>query len=93
MFDMWIEARLALTLSGGDTVILNNLAVHKSAGAAQCLAEKGAWFPPLSACGPDLDPMEMMFPKVKTLPRKLDERPAGETWRARQTLGIKFMGL
>ena len=50
-FDLWIETQLAPTLSRGDIVILDNLAVHKSAKAARILEDHGAWFlflPPYS---------------------------------------------
>jgi len=43
-FDTYIETQLAPTLSKGDIVILDNLAVHKSAKAAQCLRKKGHGF-------------------------------------------------
>jgi hypothetical protein len=36
-FEVYIETQLAPTLSKGDVVILDNLAVHKSQKAAQCL--------------------------------------------------------
>jgi hypothetical protein len=52
-FDTYIETQLALTLRQGDVVILDNLAVHKSDKAAQCLKEKGAWFLFLPAYSPD----------------------------------------
>ena len=40
----YIETQLAPTLRKGDVVILDNLAVHKSEKAAQCLKQRGAWF-------------------------------------------------
>jgi hypothetical protein len=43
-FDTWVETQLAPTLSRGDVVILDNLAVHKSARAGECLKQIGAWF-------------------------------------------------
>jgi len=55
-FDTWIETQLAPTLSKGDIVILDNLAVHKSARAAECLKQKGAWFLFLPPYSPDLNP-------------------------------------
>ena len=64
-FDTWIETQLTPTLSAGDAVILDNLAVHKSARAAQCLKEKGAWFLFLPPYSPDLNPIEMAFAKLK----------------------------
>jgi transposase len=58
-FDTYVETQLAPTLAKGDVVILDNLAVHKSEKAAQCLKAKGAWFLFLPACSPDLNPIEI----------------------------------
>src|SRR3981081_2058676 len=55
VFDTYIETQLAPTLQRGDVVILDNLAAHRSAAAAECLKAKGAWFlflPPLQS-GPE----------------------------------------
>jgi hypothetical protein len=41
-FDTYIETQLAPTLAQGDVVILDNLAVHKSDRAAECLKRRGA---------------------------------------------------
>src|SRR5690606_35281524 len=57
-FDTWIETQLAPTLSKGDVVILDNLAVHKSAKAAEHLKERWAWFLFLPPYSPDLNPIE-----------------------------------
>ena len=43
-FNTYIDKVLVPTQSKGDVVILDNLAVHKSAKAAACLKERGAWF-------------------------------------------------
>jgi transposase len=64
-FDIYVETQLAPTLKRGDIVILDNLAVHKSARAAQCLKQIGAWFLFLPAYSPDLNPIEMAFAKLK----------------------------
>jgi len=64
-FDIYIETQLAPTLSRGDVVILDNLAVHKSTKAAECLRDHGAWFLFLPPYSPDLNPIEMAFSKIK----------------------------
>ena len=81
-FDTYIETQLAPTLSAGDIVILDNLAVHKSARAAQCLKEKGAWFLFLPPYSPDLNPIEMAFAKLKAHLRKAAARTYDALWRA-----------
>ena len=65
LFDTWVETQLAPTLAPGDVVILDNLAVHKSPGAAACLRDHGAWFLFLPPYSPDLNPIEMAFAKLK----------------------------
>ena len=81
-FDTYIETQLAPTLNRGDIVILDNLAVHKSPRAAQCLKEKGAWFLFLPPYSPDLNPIEMAFAKLKAHLRKAAARSYDTLWRA-----------
>ena len=81
-FDTYIETQLAPTLQKGDIVILDNLAVHKSAKAAECLRKKGAWFLFLPPYSPDLNPIEMAFAKLKAHLRKAGARTFDALWRA-----------
>jgi transposase len=81
-FDAYIETQLAPTLFEGDVVILDNLAVHKSAKAAKTLKEKEAWFLFLPAYSPDLNPIEMAFAKLKALLRTAAARTYEALWRA-----------
>jgi len=81
-FDIWVETQLAPTLSKGDVVILDNLAVHKSARAAACLKERGAWFLFLPPYSPDLNPIEMAFAKLKAHLRAAKARTFDELWKA-----------
>ena len=83
-FDVYIETQLAPTLRKGDVVILDNLAVHKSEKAAQCLKQHGAWFLFLPAYRPDLNPIEQAFAKIKAHLRKAEARTFDALWR---TLG------
>jgi transposase len=73
-FEAYIETQLAPTLRQGDVVILDNLAVHKSEKAAQCLKQRGAWFLFLPAYSPDLNPIEQAFAKIKVHLRKAEAR-------------------
>jgi transposase len=81
-FDAWVETQLAPTLSRGDVVILDNLAVHKSARAAECLKQIGAWFLFLPPYSPDLNPIEMAFAKLKAHLREAAARSFDTLWRA-----------
>jgi transposase len=80
-FDAYIETQLAPTLAKGDVVILDNLAVHKSEKAAQCLKRQGAWFLFLPAYSPDLNPIEQAFAKLKAHLRKAEARSFEALWR------------
>ncbi len=67
-FEAYVETQLAPTLAKGDVVILDNLAVHKSVKAAQCLRQKGAWFLFLPAYSPDLNPHRAGLLKAQSAP-------------------------
>jgi transposase len=81
-FEAYVETQLAPTLAKSDVVILDNLAVHKSVKAAQCLRQKGAWFLFLPAYSPDLNPIEQAFSKLKAHLRKAQARTLDALWRA-----------
>lgn len=84
IFDHYIETQLAPTLEKGDVVILDNLAAHKSATAAEHLRQKGAWFLFLPPYSPDLNPIEMAFAKLKAHLRAAATRTFDALW---QTIG------
>lgn len=85
-FDLYIETQLAPSLHKGDVVILDNLAAHKSPKAAAILKDIGAWFLFLPPYSPDLNPIEQVFAKLKTLLRMADEQTKEATWRRIGTL-------
>lgn len=73
-FDVFVEQVLAPTLIPGQLVIWDNLSVHKSAAAAQRLADRGCrllFLPPYS---PDFAPIEQAFSKLKTVLRRTGAR-------------------
>lgn len=73
-FNVYIETQLAPTLARGDIVILDNLAVHKSAKAEAAVRGRGAWMLFLPQYSPDLNPIEMAFAKLKAHLRKAAAR-------------------
>lgn len=80
-FLAWVQQALAPTLNPGDVVIMDNLSSHKSPAIRRAIREAGArlfFLPPYS---PDLNPIEQVFAKLKTLLRKADERTTDATWR------------
>ena len=69
-FVTYIETQLCPTLKPGDIVIADNLSSHEVASIRELVEVKGArilYLPPYS---PDLNPIEQVFAKLKTLLRK-----------------------
>lgn len=77
-FTAWVSQFLAPTLSRGDIVIADELGNHKGLPVRAALRAKLFFLP---ADSPDLNPIEMVFAKLKTLLRKADERSFEATWR------------
>jgi len=80
IFLAYIKQFLAPTLKPGDIVIMYNLPAHKVTGVRQVIEAVGArllYLPPYS---PDLNPIEMMFAKLKALLRKAAERSIEGLW-------------
>lgn len=67
-FRAYVTDILVPALKPGDTVILDNLPAHKVAGVRKAVQAAGAhlYLPPYS---PDLNPIEQVFAKLKTLLR------------------------
>ena len=74
IFLAYVEQCLAPTLSPGDIVVMDNLAAHKVPGVRRAIRARGAellFLPPYSR---DLNPIELLFAKLKALLRKAAER-------------------
>ena len=81
MFLAYVEQILVPTLKPGDIVIIDNLGSHKSKAVRRAIRAAGArlfFLPPYS---PDLNPIEQVFAKLKTLLRKAEERTVDATWK------------
>ena len=80
-FLAYVEQILVPTLAPGDIVIMDNLGSHKGTKIRRAIRAVGAklfFLPPYS---PDLNPIEQLFAKLKTLLRKAAERSVEATWR------------
>jgi transposase len=80
-FLAYVEQILIPTLGPGDIVIIDNLGSHKGKAVRRAIRAAGAklfFLPPYS---PDLNPIEQVFAKLKTLLRKAAERTVDATWR------------
>ena len=76
-----VKFGLVPTLRPGDIVVLDNLGSHKGQAVRHAIRNAGArllFLPPYS---PDLNPIEQVFAKLKTLLRKAAARDVEETWR------------
>jgi len=80
-FLAYVEQMLLPALRPGDIVIIDNLGSHKGKAVRRLIRSVGAklfFLPPYS---PDLNPIEQVFAKLKTLLRKTDRRTLEATWR------------
>ena len=73
-FDSCIEKVLIPEPEPGSVVILDNLATRNSDTATRMLKAHGCHFLFLPACSPDLNPIEMAFPKLKAQLRRIGAR-------------------
>ena len=80
-FLAWVQQALVPTLKPGDVVVMDNLSSHKNAAVRAAIRAAGAKLFFLPAYSPDLNPIEQMFSKLKTLLRKAAERTVDETWK------------
>ena len=71
---------LVPALSEGDLVLIDNLSSHKSPKIRKAIAATGAELRFLPRYSPDLNPIEMVFSKLKTLLRKASERTVEALW-------------
>jgi transposase len=76
-----LSSFLVPTLRPSDIVIIDNYGSHKGKAVRRAIRAAGAklfFLPPYS---PDLNPIEQVFAKLKTLLRKTAERTVEATWR------------
>lgn len=74
VFRSYIREILLPTLSPGDLLVMDNLSAHKDREALALLEEAGVKVRFLPAYSPDLNPIELMWSKVKALLRKAEAR-------------------
>jgi len=86
VFDAFVERVLVPELRDGDVVILDNLSSHKSEHARRLIESRGARLVFLPPYSPDLNPIEMVFSKIKQLLRSLGCRTRDALWNAMQSV-------
>jgi transposase len=90
LFAAWVQQFLVPTLQPGDIVVLDNLGSHKGQAVRHAIRAAGAHLLFLPPYSPDLNPIEMMFAKLKTLLRRADERSIAAVWHRIGTLLCAF---
>ena len=79
-FLVYVDEVLGPTLNEGDLVVMDNLPAHKGEAVRKRIEATGAKLVFLPPYSPDLNPIELLFAKLKTLLRKAAERSVGSLW-------------
>ena len=79
-FRAYVRHLLAPSLGPGDIVVMDNLPAHKPAAVRPAIERSGAELRYLPPYSPDLNPIEQVFAKMKTLLRKAEERTLEALW-------------
>lgn len=86
VFESFVEQVLVPELRPGDVVVMDNLSSHKRARTRELIEGAGATLEYLPPYSPDLNPIEMVFSKVKQLLRPLALRTREALWTTMQTI-------
>jgi transposase len=78
----YIEHVLVPTLTTGDIVVMDNLSCHKKPAVQHAIEAAGASVRFLPAYSPDLNPIEQVFAKLKSLLRRMAIRTVDALWKA-----------
>lgn len=84
VFEAFVRQVLMPILQPGDVVIMDNLSSHKRACLRELLEAKRAELRYLPPYSPDLNPIEMVFSKIKQALRSLAARTREELWSRMQ---------
>lgn len=86
VFEAFVEQVLVPELRRGDVVVMDNLSSHKRQRVRELIENAGARLVFLPPYSPDLNPIEMIFAKVKQLLRSLSCRTRDALWKAMQSV-------
>lgn len=82
LFKKYLEEFLTPSLRPNDIVIMDNLSSHKVAGVIPIIEKVGAKVSYLPPYSPDLNPIEMMWSKIKAYLRKVKARTSDTLFEA-----------
>ena len=86
VFEAFVEQVLVPELRPGDVVIMDNLSSHKRLRVRELIEGAGARLVFLPPYSPDLNPIELIFAKVKQSLRSLACRTRDALWSAMQSV-------
>jgi transposase len=86
VFEAFIEHVLVAELKPGDIVVMDNLSSHKGGRIGALIEAAGAELRYLPPYSPDLNPIELVFSKIKQLLRSLARRTKDALWHSMQSV-------
>lgn len=86
VFEAFVKQVLVPELRSGDVVIMDNLSSHKRLRVRDLIESAGARLVFLPPYSPDLNPIELIFAKVKQLLRSVACRTRDALWNAMQSV-------
>jgi transposase len=86
VFEAFVKQVLVPQLRPGDVVVLDNLSSHKRVSIREIIEVAGATLLFLPPYSPDLNPIEMIFSKLKQLLRSMGCRTREALWNAMQSV-------
>lgn len=86
VFEAFVEQVLVAELRLGDVVIMDNLSSHKRQRIRELIEAAGARLVFLPPYSPDLNPIEMIFAKIKQALRSLACRTRETLWNTMQSV-------
>ena len=86
IFEAFVRQVLVPQLRDGDVVVMDNLSSHKRQSTRKLIENAGATLLFLPPYSPDLNPIEMIFSKIKQLLRSMACRTGEALWKAMQSV-------
>jgi len=86
VFEAFVRQVLLPELGPGDVVIMDNLSSHKRTRIGELIEEKRAELRYLPPYSPDMNPIELIFSKIKQALRSLAARTQEALWKAMQSI-------
>ncbi len=86
VFGAFVEHVLVPQLKPGDAVVMDNLSSHKVSRVRELIEQAGAHLHYLPPYSPDMNPIEMVFSKIKQKLRSLACRTQEALWHSMQSI-------